>query len=808
MRAGIHFRNCLLAGFVVAGSTLAAAAATTASAGASVAPNTVTYSATVTIPTPPASNFAASGGGDGWGLAFTSEDVYNVYHHQEFLGVACHNQITSDACYSPVTITDPNVPANDDNSFYTEAQPGVTVDPATQHLYVFAELPYNNSAGVVCIDTTQSPAAFCGYTQLTAAGDSPPSDGISSVSDPVLVGEDWYAFNSVDGTATGTEDQLLCFNIPADAPCASQPYSVAYGGGDVTSISFPGPSIAYIGGQILIPMNLSGGETIACFNPTNNTACGGNWPISTTSIDYPAGENGEDGGAPFPLLNAAGTTIGFCIPNTNDPCFNLAGTSVTTPTGMAAAIEPNESWDGTAVVIGARVYVPDSSGLGDVVACYDYSVDAQCANFPHPLPNLSLLYTVTQDPQRPTCLWVNSDGIESGQIQNFDAYTGGACGTGAIRVLASSIVVPQSQCIPANYTGLQVLAPAPGTYTDGTVQFEDFDGNPIPSIPTQTLDPTGSVNLTPLNLSTMSALPQFLITLPGATASEVQVKLTWVGTYSAACTSSNVLASAPPVLPPSPSQGYRLGAGDGGVYAFGTRAFFGSAASGHLNAPIVAMTPTPDELGYWLAAGDGGVFAFGDANFYGSLGAKKLNAPIVGIASTADGKGYWLAAKDGGVFALGDAPFYGSLGSLKIAAPIVAIASTADGKGYWLVGSDGGVYAFGDAGFYGSVPGVHLNDAVAQVLPPIVGIAPTLDGKGYWLVGSDGGVFSFGDAVFYGSLAATKLRAPIVGIARTPDGKGYWLAGADGGVFAFPDATFLGALSLSPLNAPLVAITS
>ena len=59
---------------------------------------------------------------------------------------------------------------------------------------------------------------------------------------------------------------------------------------------------------------------------------------------------------------------------------------------------------------------------------------------------------------------------------------------------------------------------------------------------------------------------------------------------------------------------------------------------------ITGMAATPDGKGYWLVGADGGVFAFGDAAFYGSLGAVKLNGPIVAMAATPDGKGYWLAA--------------------------------------------------------------------------------------------------------------------------------------------------------------------
>src|SRR5664280_153588 len=64
-----------------------------------------------------------------------------------------------------------------------------------------------------------------------------------------------------------------------------------------------------------------------------------------------------------------------------------------------------------------------------------------------------------------------------------------------------------------------------------------------------------------------------------------------------------------------------------------------------LPAPPSPKPPTP---GYWEAAADGGVFSFGSAAFYGSAGALPLVKSIVGMATTSDHKGYWLVASDGG----------------------------------------------------------------------------------------------------------------------------------------------------------------
>ncbi len=82
-------------------------------------------------------------------------------------------------------------------------------------------------------------------------------------------------------------------------------------------------------------------------------------------------------------------------------------------------------------------------------------------------------------------------------------------------------------------------------------------------------------------------------------------------------------------------------------------------APGHLNEPIVGMSPTGNAKGYWNVASDGGLFAFGNATFHGSMGGQHLNEPIVGMAATRDGRGYWEVASDGGIFAFGDANIYG-----------------------------------------------------------------------------------------------------------------------------------------------------
>jgi hypothetical protein len=253
---------------------------------------------------------------------------------------------------------------------------------------------------------------------------------------------------------------------------------------------------------------------------------------------------------------------------------------------------------------------------------------------------------------------------------------------------------------------------------------------------------------------------------------------------NAPCLQGPTFASVVGMAAAPDGQGYWLVAADGGVFAYGSAPFKGSAGSEQLNEAIVAIAVDKADSSYWLTAADGGTFAYG-APYRGSEGGERLNQPIVGMTATPDGQGYWLVAKDGGVFAFGTAGFFGSTGGTRLNQPIVGMAATPDGKGYWLVAADGGLFAFGTAGFFGSMGG-------SKLVEPVVGMTPTADGRGYWLVARDGGIFAFGTAGFFGSMGGKRLNRPISGMAATPTGQGYWMVASDGGVFAFGDAGFFG----------------
>ena len=196
--------------------------------------------------------------------------------------------------------------------------------------------------------------------------------------------------------------------------------------------------------------------------------------------------------------------------------------------------------------------------------------------------------------------------------------------------------------------------------------------------------------------------------------------------------------------------------------------------SHQLAAPVVDIEAAPTGSGFWLVAADGGVFAFGTAAFHGSAAGLSLRAPIAGMAATIDGNGYWLTFADGGVFSFGSAQFHGGATGIDLVGPIVGIATTPDGGGYWLAGSDGGVFSYGSAPFFGSAfEGGQTSE--------VTGVAVPSADSGYWLVTERGLVPTFGPPVLFAA-AGRGTAGVVVDVAATPDG-GYVIAVDPGDLF-------------------------
>jgi hypothetical protein len=478
---------------------------------------------------PPASQFRGSTKGDGWGLAVTSDHVYNLFHHQTHFTVDCHLTATAQEC--------PNYPSvvNDgQQGFSSPMDASLWVVPAEHRLYAYAYQYSTKSAGVVCMKTDQPLTPYCGFTRLSEINQAGYAPNYSVISNTVTVGKRHYAWNGVSGANTASRNTLMCFDEVTHAPCLNQPYRVPTGS---TSLVRPLRNVAqllHIGNNIIVTSTgLDRVEKAGCFDVVTQSECEGLWPI-----DLPEGSKPVSS-VPLPLLDAQGSGIGVCFQGPTMPCVDLDGAVVPTPRGLASSIDPRvvEDFNGEPSVVGSRVYV----AIGNIhnvndnkVACYDFATASTCPHFPLRPSNLRLLYTTNQDPQVPSCIWLNADGGSS-QIQNFDAYTTQNCGLHAQRVLVSGFIEPINACEALTYQKLTISSPVPSAYSNGTVTFENGNGNSIAGVAPQAIDENGEVDLSTLGLQNHPRFVQFSISLPGAQHQPIAMSLEWTAAYHPEC---------------------------------------------------------------------------------------------------------------------------------------------------------------------------------------------------------------------------------------------------------------------------------
>ncbi|GEP32565.1 hypothetical protein NSZ01_03330 [Nocardioides szechwanensis] len=502
---------------------------------------TAAYTATVITPAPPAKPFTVIDptSFSGWDVSMTPRALYRVYHARPRLTVACNLQATGAFCGPTRTVVD-----SSGTDFKSQGNSGTHIIEASGRLYTWGTRVLDASAGVVCIDTNlpdTTPNPFCGYTKMTGTGGAAVNGIYGTVSNPVQVGSKWYAFNYVAGapssSATGA-NTLLCFDFATLAACPASPISLGIAGTfqPPWGASYGAPAIAQIGGNIIISY-ITSAAAITCWDPATGAVCAGSWPVAN------ARANGYRG-APFPVLDTAGATRGFCLATGNPAdCYNVTGGALAIPFGLTSTLRENHRFNGPAVILGDRVYL--ANDVYSKVQCYDFGSAAPCPSFPRPITSI---YTVNADPARPSCLWVVSNvGVGgSSAVTPMDAFTGKECDSGSIRVLASPVISPAAQCVPDSYTQLAILSPDRTTYTDGAVAFLDGNGAPITSIADRPIGADGTVDLTGLNLNTAAGLPQFLITLnhpTTTTPTAVTTELSWNGADAPECN--------PPAPPPA-----------------------------------------------------------------------------------------------------------------------------------------------------------------------------------------------------------------------------------------------------------------
>ena len=417
----------------------------------------VSLSKDVTVSAPPSGSFAGASTGDGWDVMFYQDRVFNVFHHGSQFFVDCHLQTDGSHCDTvegvspwPKLVSSPD-PVSD---FTTPAHASGWIDQATGDLYGWTSRVGDGTGGMVCVDlNTSAENPYCGFTALTAAGANPGSE-TEAFGGRAKVGAEMYAYDTSIG-------KVLCFSTATDAPCAGQPYDLSIGAISAWQGGYTDNSTLSAGGKVFLHVDddtVTGG-VITCFDPLTKATCAGSWPQLVSDAD--PGANTVIG-APFPYLSTTGAVTGVCLPYDGvDPCWDLSGAIVTTPAAMIGALGNTDMWTDGAV-LGTRVFVPTGEADlgGDSVYCYDFATGAACPNFPVEAGAQTYLYTVTPDPVRTGCMWINADNSRSGgsQIRTFDGFDGSSGCSDRVHV-SSGVVIPDAGCDALGWSNVQVLDP-------------------------------------------------------------------------------------------------------------------------------------------------------------------------------------------------------------------------------------------------------------------------------------------------------------------------------------------------------------
>jgi hypothetical protein len=546
----------------------------------------------VTVSAPPSGSFAGADSGDGWDITFYRDRVFNIFHHGSQFVIDCHLQTDGSHCDTvgeispwPKTVQSPD-PASD---FTSPAHASGWIDANTGRLYGWTSRSADGTGGIVCVDlTTSAQDPFCGFTALTDPGANT-EGSTTAFGGRARVGSELYAYDVAIG-------KMLCFSTTTDAACAAQPYDVSINGIAPVQGGWTDSSTLSAGGDVFIHVddqNTTGG-VITCFDPQTKTACAGSWP-QLVSDAYP--EVSTQVGAPFPYLSTTGTVMGVCLPYDGAvPCWDLSGTVMVTPVDLINALGHTDMWNDGAV-LGTRVFVPtgEANSGGDAVYCYDFASAAACANFPVQTGSSTYLYTVTPDPVRTGCMWVNANNSDGGtsQIRTFDGLDGSPGCSDRVHV-SSGVVIPDSSCDALGWSNVAVLDPAPSEYSSASLSLTDALGDPVAGGTDIAADGTGTFDLNGLTIPD-SVLFTATFTDPTFSVTGVIFRFTWRSTNSDTCRANATRVPDPPTI-----SSLTPNSSDAGL----TVAFAPPTDPG--TSPITSYVYSTDNGTTWRPRGDGG----------------------------------------------------------------------------------------------------------------------------------------------------------------------------------------------------------
>lgn len=440
----------------------------------------------------PSSTFSASTGGDGWGVTFYDNYIFNIYHHADQTVLDCHLRTTGDRCdgYTKhVTTLDGGTTVNYRASMRSDAW----VDAATAKLYAFTSPTagtYVNRAGVICVDISSTPTT-CGFTPLTT------DNGVNNyghLSDSVNVERRMFSAES-SGTVS-----LVCFDAALNAQCPNSPVNLV--GDSGSSWGSGGVHLETIGTRVFARTS----SKLYCFNANDLSACSGTWPAALSSA------NGSDPQTAV-HTDSSGTPDGVC--SLND-CFNLSGAAQTWTNPFSVMGAGGNQWAYVTVTTLGRTY----SSTHSTMACFDYSTNQACVGFTS--PNWQQLYSIFADPENPACLWTNSD---EGALKNLDAYTGSlGCSSNPVITLQPSQFAPRYACSTdqgIDQWGILKISQLAGGGSASSIKLtvRDANGTAVSGFTNRTVSLNTDLDLSGMNVALSGSRPTFSFAFSGITGS-------------------------------------------------------------------------------------------------------------------------------------------------------------------------------------------------------------------------------------------------------------------------------------------------
>lgn len=465
----------------------------------------------------PSSVFSASTGGDGWGVTFYDNYIFNIYHHNDQTLLDCHLRTTGDRCtgYTKLIQT---VESGTTINYRASMRSDAWVDASTAKLYAFTSPTagtYQNRAGVICVDISSTPTS-CGFTPLTTDNTV---NSYGHLSDSVNIGRKMFSAESA-----GT-NSLVCFDAEINAQCANSPIEML--GSSGASWGGGGVHLETIGTKVFARTS----SKLYCFNASDLSACSGTWPATLSSANTTDPQTAVH-------TDSSGTPDGIC--SLND-CFNLSGASQTWVNPFSVIGSGGNQWAYVTATTLGKTY---SSNLGSM-ACFDYSTNQACSGFSS--PSWGQLYSIFVDPENPSCLWTNSD---EGALKNLDAVTGSlGCSSNPVITLQPSQFAPRYACSTAqgiDQWGILRISQLAGGGSASSIKLtvRDANGTAVTGFTNRTVALNTDLDMTAMNIELSGSRPTFSFAFTGISGSitSATIALEYKGKGPELC-STAVLAS-------------------------------------------------------------------------------------------------------------------------------------------------------------------------------------------------------------------------------------------------------------------------